>query len=397
MNDEPHDPLAERFDRARQQIEREVDARAGLERLHNRRDRSPRLLAAGLAAALVLVIAAGAFFANVRSSDDVVADGSEATPEVLEFDLSRLCEVRDALMVTIGPSTRPEQFGTVRAEMATIDGVASVDYLDRARVQETFRPAFVDEPDVLETADPQRLPRMLWLTLDVGTPAAEVLDAVRAVEGVEAVEHAPTSPCPLDGTFSTEGYGVVIDGDVVAPEAIQAKALTMISEAYAPNAGFGQADFDRRLVAAVTSEHLLAAYGRERGEPVTDADVDDAILGARETGRVDRPGETIDPAAAVDDPEIRRDVRVGLERSRGMSLVIAAGGTDRQGPLDGLLQSWIAERLATTRVEATTPTGEVDDDTIARYGLGESAPVDDVQSLGRQPAGPASTTTTTQP
>jgi len=382
------DRLGQRFDQFADDVRSPVDVEASLADLHRRRRRPSRRPILGAAAAVVLLaLIGGVVWWHRDDGAHVIADGPD---EPLTYDLTQLCDHRSIVFVYMEPGASDEQVAGVAEQLAAFTQL-SYEYVDADTTYAEFVELFADQPDLVDVIDPDDLPTSFrvvlspWLSAEqfaesfdsivltpVGGAPEPVQDVVVAVLPADRPEagtddvRAELPPCEFEGTFSTEGYSVTIDGEPVDEDRILNAWLAALSAGwYAADEGV----HDRAALASLVLGELLAEHGRESGEPVTEPEIDDALLDAESVSTVDRPWERFDPAAMIDDPEVRAEIRIGLERSRGMRLVLDEGPSDPADPTGEPVRAWLAEQVERRDVEVRTPSGGVADDILVALAV----------------------------
>lgn len=199
MNDasEPdiHDPAsAEVFDQLRRSVEATTAVEPALADLHDRVGRNRRWVTTGVAAALVLLIAASVLAVAARDGSDG-APAVDATTTTAPQDPR--CDLRTTFVYMM-PTATDEQIRLVGDEVEAMG--QPVEYVDRAATYEEFQRLFEDQPEFLDAVSPDDMLSSFRVRGEL-SPAqfaeVELMPGVHVVEG--------PSPCPTDDELPRDG------------------------------------------------------------------------------------------------------------------------------------------------------------------------------------------------
>lgn len=231
----------------------------------------------------------------------------------------------------------------------------------------------------VESAEvPSSRSRVLWIVgglFAIGLVAAVVAGLVGPGLGAEA-DAVDRSTIEELAEADAAGFAVDVGGEQVASWIVGSNVAS--AESLAAETGQKESDLQvaEGAVAAVVYSSVLESVGRERGKPVSAAEIEEAVRSATGIENVYTDGQPESSRSLkasqddmLSDPKGRASVETMLYRARGLAAVV--DGRDLSEPsVQADLRDWYRKQLAERDVRAVTPFGAVDHERLTELAFG---------------------------
>lgn len=151
-----------------------------------RRHRRHGAVASAIALVGVLVASGVAGSWNLPVSLPTAGQSVAAQPEVAIFFCDEFTDGSDGDGPCPAPATEAD-ISVVRGALALDGDVVEVQLATPEQAYERFAELFADQPELVETVDPDSLPRSLRVTLAADVEAADIVARYDGFDGVQAV------------------------------------------------------------------------------------------------------------------------------------------------------------------------------------------------------------------
>lgn len=133
--------------------------------------------------AVAAVVAMVGLVMVVSGGEDLATEPAQTSQEGVGGDAAPV--ISEEVIVWLHGDASPEAVDLVASSLEESRVVEAVVFMDREATYREFVEHFADEPEVIESVDPEQLPLSFLVTTSAPAEVAKILDTMPAVEAVE--------------------------------------------------------------------------------------------------------------------------------------------------------------------------------------------------------------------